>query len=396
MDKIHTLLRINKNMSTLRAVELLIFLLSVGEGMTAPAIPLLGKDLGASYSMIGFFMTGYSAAYGVMTVISGRLSDRFGRRKILASSIIFCLLASIGYCFSRTVGSVLLFRTTEGMSRGALWVALEATLADHTSEKGRSAAAGRFAASYGAGAMLGCLIGGGLMQYLTFNLVFPFYPLLSIFSLFVALKGIIEIPDDKGGKHFAGSTALNHDWLQEIKNIWPVCYVFFTYTGFLYSLWGLLSMVAAYFQVNFMGIGIIFAVFWGFRIVAFLGTEKGEQIFGRKAVLMGGIISASISAALFISAGSFFLLAAGAVFGGIGTGIIFTLSIALVADSASPGYRGFAMGVMECAGSLGMVVQTALSGIFGEWGGVQFTYLFTLVVCLIGVAVTAVYIEASS
>jgi MFS family permease len=57
----------------------------VGEGMTAPAIPLLGSNFGASYSLIGFFMTGYSVAYGIMTILSGRFSDIFGRKKFFCS-----------------------------------------------------------------------------------------------------------------------------------------------------------------------------------------------------------------------------------------------------------------------------------------------------------------------
>ena len=103
---------------SLRSIGALIFLVSVGEGMTAPAIPLLGSNFGASYSLIGFFMTGYSVAYGIMTILSGRFSDIFGRKKILLFSVLVCFLASFGYCFAGSPHALLIFRTLEGMSRG--------------------------------------------------------------------------------------------------------------------------------------------------------------------------------------------------------------------------------------------------------------------------------------
>ena len=377
----------------LRALGLLIFLLSLGEGMTAPAIPILGSHLGASYALIGFFMTGYSLTYGVMTMVSGHISDRFGRKKVLLWSVGLGLLASVGYCFSPNAGILFFFRTLEGMSRGALWVVLETILADNSTEADRSADSGRFTAAYGLGDMLGCLLGGVLMQYAAFNSVFIFYPIFTIGSLLVALYWITEVP----GGHHADEVQVDYGqrkilWA-EIKKIWPVCYLFFTYSGFLYSLWGLLSMVASHFKVSYLGIGIIFALFWACRVVSFLSANRLEAKYGRKRVLLIGIIFASVSAAVFLVAKSFILLLVACAIGGIGTGILFTLVIAQIADTISPGYRGFGMGFMEFAGSFGMIAQTALSGIMGQYGGVQLTYLFTLLVCLGGIVITIYFVK---
>lgn len=380
----------------LRAMGLLIFLLSLGEGMTAPAIPILGSKLGASYALIGFFMTGYSLTYAVMTMISGHISDRFGRKKVLLWSVGLSVLATLGYCFSPTAGILLFFRTLEGMSRGAMWVVLETILADNSTEADRTADSGRFTTSYGVGDMLGCLLGGVLMQYAAFSSVFIFYPVFCLFSFFITLYWIAEVP----GQHHINSSKRSSGhkkalWA-EVKKIWPLCYLFFTYSGFLYSLWGLLSMVARHFQVSYLGIGVIFALFWACRVGAFLSADRLEAKFGRKQVLLGGIIFSSVSAAAFLVAKSFVFLLLSCVIGGIGTGILFTVVIAQVADTIDPGFRGFGMGFMELTGSFGMIMQTALSGILGQYGGVQMTYLFTLLVCLGGVGVTIYFIKPDS
>jgi len=379
--------------NNLRALGLLVFFLSVGEGMTAPAIPILGANLGASYALIGFFMTGYSLAYGVMTLVSGRITDRVGRRQVLFWSMAIGLVAAVGYIFSPNAYFLFFFRTLEGLSRGALWVVMETVLADNSSEAERSADSGRFTASYGIGNVLGCVLGGLLMQYASFSIVLYFYPLFCLLSMGVAVKKISEVE----GLHHHQAQHRQPGQAKvlwgEIKKIWPSCYLFFTYAGFLYSLMGLLSMVARHFDVSYLGIGTIFAIFWIFRVVSFLSASRLEARIGRKNALLAGITFMAFSAAVFLVAESFMVLLTACVLGGIGTGMLFTLIIAQIADAISPAYRGFGMGFGEFCGSFGMILQTALAGILGQYGGVHLTYLFTFVLCILGILVTVFLIK---
>ena len=66
----------NHNLIFLAAM---IFLLSIGEGLSGPAIPLFGLSLGGRYWQLGLLMTGYGVAYTTMTMLAGRLSDFTGR-----------------------------------------------------------------------------------------------------------------------------------------------------------------------------------------------------------------------------------------------------------------------------------------------------------------------------
>lgn len=377
---------------SLRAIGMLIFLMSIGEGMTAPAIPLLGNNLGASYSLIGFFMTGYSVAYGIMTILSGRFSDLLGRKKILLFSVIICFFASFGYCFAETSQALLLFRTLEGMSRGILWVVLEAILADNTEPLNRGKESGRFTSAYGIGAMLGCIAGGFSMEYLSLTTVFPLYPFFCLLAFFIGWRGITEVPHTGESAHGVVHSERQALW-RELKIIWPICYIFFTYAGFLYSITGLLSMVAGYFNVSYLGIGLVFAMFWACRVISFLTSGTITERIGRKASFIAGSIFLVAAAALFIAGGGFLGIAIASIFGGIGTGILFPLCIATVADMSSPGYSGFGMGALEFVGSLGMIAQTGISGLLGEFGGVQMTYSFTLLVCLGGIIIAVLFIK---
>ncbi|WP_227764805.1 MFS transporter [Zhaonella formicivorans] len=378
--------------STLRLLELLIFLLSIGEGLTAPAIPLLGQKLGASYSYIGFFMTGYAFAYALMTIIAGRLSDHLGRKRLLLFSTAVAMSATAGYYFASNAWLLMLFRALEGMSRGIFWPVAGALLADNTTSADSNLAAGRFSAAYGTGVALGNLWGGYLMQYVDLKAVFPFYPFLSLAAFFLVSWFLNENKVAQQAAYHKRLKTGSIAW-QEIKRIWPICFVGFAYSGFLYSLSGLLSLVAVHYNVSYLGIGVIFALFWCCRLIAFVGAGWSAGRIGCKPVLLAGIALAALAAAMFLMARQFWLIAAAAVLGGIGTGIMYPLTVALIADSASPSYRGFDMGFMELTAALGMIIQTALAGILGQLGGVQITYLFALVVCLIAIVITALFVN---
>src|SRR6056297_1307250 len=87
---------------TVKYMCIMILLMSIGEGMTAPAIPLFGNKLGASYAQLGFLMTGYAVAYTIISLSTGLISDKIGRKNILLTSLIISIVASTGYYFSTT------------------------------------------------------------------------------------------------------------------------------------------------------------------------------------------------------------------------------------------------------------------------------------------------------
>jgi DHA1 family multidrug resistance protein-like MFS transporter len=376
---------------TLLFMGLFIFLMSIGEGMTAPAIPLYGDALGASYRQLGFLMTGYSIAYTVMTVIAGRLSDKLGRKRILLGSIILSIVASTGYYLSTVPPSLLIFRTVEGMSRGVLWPVAEAIVADNTTYEGREKAMGRFSAAYGAGVTIGTLTGGYIMEYVSLTTVFPVYSILGIAAFTISLLGVTEVNNNRHMSASGFTVATNA--LREIKKIWPVCYVGFAYSGFLYSLWGLLSKVADTCGVSPKGIGVIFTLFWGVRLASFMFCGEAAENLGQKKVLIVGVCFCALAAGIFLLANNFRLLAFAAIASGIGTGIMFPLSITMVADYASPAYLGFVMGFMEFIMGIGMIIQTALAGILGDLGGAHLTYLFTFIVTAIAIPISLVFIR---
>jgi len=368
----------------------MIFFMSVGEGLTAPAIPLFGNELGASFSQLGFLMSGYAVTYTLMSLTSGRISDKIGRKNLLLSSLIISIIASTGYYFSISPFMLLIFRVLEGMSRGILWPISEALIADNSTIKTRSMAMGNFTTAYGAGATIGTLSSGYIMEYFGLKAVFPFYPLM---GLIVFITSLIGIKENNNYAHKSHLKLFDSALWKELKNIWPICYMGFCYCGFLYSILGLLSMVADSFKITARGIGIIFAFFWGARVIAFIASGHIVLRFGKKRSLFIGLVLSTISLINFLIADNYLLISTASLIAGIGLGITFPVIVTLVADLVSSENRGFATGLLEFFMGIGMVINTAMSGLLGEVRGVQSTYLFTLLATLGAIIIYFIFIK---
>lgn len=260
-----------------------------------------------------------------------------------------------------------------------------AIITDNTNDFNRDRYSGLFSIAYGVGMALGSLLGGVIIFYLNMDIIFYLYPVFVTLVIIMTMKGIHNVveemeSDATGVRGNAGNTI--SDYIGEIKKIGPICIVGFAYTGFMYTIWAFLSLSAKSFNISLLGIGILFALFWCSRLLAFLVNDKLVQKYQRKIILICGVGICVLSATIFVLGNSFVLLLLASFLGGIGTGSIMPLTIALVGDYARKGFVGFNMGFLELTMGMGMITQTMLSGVFAGYWGVQATYLFSLI-CLV-------------
>ncbi|MFL6506958.1 MAG: MFS transporter, partial [Nitrososphaeraceae archaeon] len=85
------------------------------ETMLIPAIPDLIKDFDVSYSMSSWILTAYLVSGAVMTPIAGKLSDIYGRKKIL---LVIMVIYALGVClagFSSNIYFMLMARAIQGI-----------------------------------------------------------------------------------------------------------------------------------------------------------------------------------------------------------------------------------------------------------------------------------------
>ncbi len=100
---------------TLIILSLLATMVMYAETMLVPAIPDLIKDFHISYSMSSWILTTYLVAGAIMTPIAGKLSDIYGKKKmLLVIMIIYAVGVSVGG-FVTNIYEMLAVRVVQGI-----------------------------------------------------------------------------------------------------------------------------------------------------------------------------------------------------------------------------------------------------------------------------------------
>jgi MFS transporter, DHA1 family, tetracycline resistance protein len=170
-----------------------ILLDTLGIGILVPVVPQLlgnpasphyllghGTPPGLGYILIGFLVATYPVMQFVSTPILGQLSDRHGRRPVLAISLFGTSLGYMLFALGVVFGNIpLLFvaRALDGITGGNISVA-QAAIADVSEPKDRTKNFGLMGAAFGVGFVLGPLLGGTLADPTVlpwFNAATPFW-----------------------------------------------------------------------------------------------------------------------------------------------------------------------------------------------------------------------------
>ncbi|MDB5660645.1 MAG: oxidoreductase [Cypionkella sp.] len=127
------------------------------------ALPTMTGDLGASQDTITWVLTSYIVASAIMTPATGWISDRIGKREFFLISIAGFVITSIACGLAWSLPSMVLFRLLQGIF-GAAIVPLSQTFLLDTNPREK---AGQAMALWGAGIMVGPIIGPTLGGWLT-------------------------------------------------------------------------------------------------------------------------------------------------------------------------------------------------------------------------------------
>jgi MFS family permease len=159
------------------------------ETMLLPAIPEIMKDFNIPYNTAIWVFSAYLIVAAVMTPISGRLSDIYGKKKILLVLLILYTSGIIAGGFTNSILTLLISRIVQGVGLAAVPVAFS-ILRDVFPVKKLSIAIGVFSSAYSAGSVLGLLFGASIIQsfgwHSTFFLIAPVAAIVTtIIAMFV-------------------------------------------------------------------------------------------------------------------------------------------------------------------------------------------------------------------
>ena len=159
------------------------------ETMLVPAIPDLIKDFNIPYSTSAWILTTYLITAAVMTPIAGKLSDIYGKKKILLIIMIFYTVGVSIAGFSTNIDFMLIARGFQGVGLSMFPIAFSIVRAQFPRQK-MAIGQGIITSMYGGGAVIGLSVGGIIIQHYSWHTTFFTLIPIAIALLFVIWRFI--------------------------------------------------------------------------------------------------------------------------------------------------------------------------------------------------------------
>ena len=145
--------------------------------MLLPAIPEIMKDFGISYGTAAWIFSAYLIVAAVMTPIAGKMSDIYGKKKVLLVLLTIYAAGITAGGFADNISFLLASRIIQGVGLAAVPAAFS-LLRDTFPPAKLAIAVGVFGSAYSAGSVVGLLAGASIIHsfgwHFTFFSIVPF------------------------------------------------------------------------------------------------------------------------------------------------------------------------------------------------------------------------------
>jgi MFS family permease len=148
-----------------------------GETMLVPAIPTLIKDFKITYGTSSWILTTYLLTGAVMTPIAGKLSDIYGKKKVL---LVIMLIYATGVPiagFSTNISTMIIARGLQGVGLSMFPITFSIVRDQFPREK-MAIGQGIITSMFAGGAVIGLSIGGFIIQH--YGWQFTFFTIIPI------------------------------------------------------------------------------------------------------------------------------------------------------------------------------------------------------------------------
>ncbi len=343
------------------------FVCFLGSYMRIPIVPLFATSLGADTVQVGLINGAFMLMAGALSIPSGLISDRLGRRLPLLVGLLLLAGSSFLLYWSNSPLQMAVIYLLFGVGLSAFSPTLMSYVADVTPPETLGQAYGWYTMALYGGMTLGPAAGGFLGTALGLRPVFLVSGGLIFFMFFVALFLLPAHPSHHRGD--GAAHAIMPAFKSLLKNRPYIACLFGTLGGcFCFGMF--VTFMPLYIRSQGMTtgeVGLVFATQALANAISRLPAGRlYDRVKDRSLLVSGGLAIFALALAAFGLCHSVLSLMAAAAVMGISMGIAFTVICALIADVVPKEMRGLAMGcyntciyagMMLCSVGMGMVIR---------------------------------------
>ncbi|KRO21569.1 hypothetical protein IV88_GL001358 [Pediococcus argentinicus] len=153
------------------AIFVATFMTAIEGTIVSTAMPTIVGDL-HGVSLMNWVVSIFLLTNAIFTPIYGKLADVFGRKRIFIIGILIFLVGSILSGLSQSMGTLILWRALQGIGAGCIMPVSNTIIADIYPIEKRARVMGFNGAAWGIASIVAPLIGGFIVDKLTWHWVF--------------------------------------------------------------------------------------------------------------------------------------------------------------------------------------------------------------------------------
>ena len=350
----------------LYVIFLIIFTEVLGFSIVLPLIPFMGLSLGLTPIQIGLIASVFSVCQLFASPITGKLSDRFGRKPLFILSQLSTLAGFLLLGFATTAILLIASRLIDGLLGSNMTVS-QAYISDITEPQHRTRVYGYSSGVFGAGLIFGPVIGGVLSRI---NYSVPMFfaagiTLISIVLVVLFLSETITEKPDKLSLGFNDIVPIN-DAVRFVKSpqVRNSLFMFFIYNvGFqlFISNFSLLAETQLHVTADQVGfymawIGILRVVIQTFLIARIL------RALGESSILRTGIVAMIISMVGLALSADYLFVFVPLIFLAYGTGVSRPILTSKLTNSVTKKETATVLGVNNSLTSVAQILTPIAGG----------------------------------
>jgi MFS transporter, DHA1 family, tetracycline resistance protein len=384
-----------------------IFIDLLGFGILIPILPQLfanpsseffilpaGISVSSGYLLLGLLVAVYPLGQFIATPILGQLSDRYGRKKILALSLLGTSLSYIVFAIGIVTKNIpLLFfaRFFDGITGGNISVA-QAMVADVSKPENRARNFGMIGAAFGLGFIFGPYLGGrlsdpGTISWFTAATPFYFAGILAFLNMLFVTFLLSETNKNLQTGKITWTKSLHNIVdayrMKGVNIIFLTNFLFYGGFAFFTTFFGVFLINKFGFSQGRIGDFFAYVGLWSVFTQAIL-TRTLAKKFSEQSIVRITLIGASVMTIAYFLPNQAWQIYLIPPFAGMCVGLSMANLTSLLSRSAPANIQGEILGINASVQALAQAIPAVLSGFIAATLAPQAPIFIAAIVMFIG------------